>query len=94
MSTEVSTTQLLRGYSRFFHRYHFVIFVVLAFGGLAIVILLLNQTIQSSTDTTDTVQEAIAGFDTQTIGKLRGLQQTGSSETLQFPNTRINPFVE
>lgn len=94
MSTEVSTSQLLHGYSRFFHRYHFVIFVVTALGGLAMVVFLLNQTIQLSTDTTSTSETPIAGFDTKTIENLRNLKQTSSSETLQFPSSRINPFVE
>ncbi len=96
MATEVSTAQLLRGYSRFFHRYHFVLFVVTALGGLAIIVFLLNQTLQTSTATpltTDT--SGTTGFDQATIKRLETLRQTNSSEPLSFPTAeRINPFVE
>lgn len=94
MSAEVSTRQLFRGYSRFLHRYHFVLFVVTALGGLAVIVFLLNNTIQLSTNTTLSVEPAQPGFDTQTIEKLRSLKQTNSSQELQFPGGRTNPFVE
>lgn len=96
MAAEVSTSQLLHGYSRFFHRYHFVLFVVTALGGLAIVVFLLNQTIQTSTDTTanaEAIQQSV-NFDQATIKQLEELKQTGSSDPLKFPNRRINPFIE
>ncbi len=96
MATDLSTAQLLKGYSRFFHRYHFIVFVVTAVGGLAIVVFLLNQTIQTSTDLTQNTETPQAtSFDTATIKRLEELKQTGGSEPLQLPaNTRINPFVE
>ena len=94
MSVDSSTSQLLSGYSRFFHRYHVVLFVVIAFGGLAIVILSLSQTAQSSTDTSAVTEAAATGFDKQTIQRLEGLKTTSSSQPLQFPSGRINPFVE
>lgn len=96
MATEVSTTQLLSGYSRFFHRYHFVLFVVTALGGLAIIVFMLNQTLQTSTDLTQSTETPqIGGFDQATIDRLKELKQTDSSESLRFPaNQRINPFVE
>ena len=96
MAAEVSTSQLLHGYSRLLHRYHVVLFVVIAFGGLAVVILLLSQIANSSSDTTGASQSAAtADFDKATITRLENLKQTGSSKPLQFPgNTRINPFVE
>ncbi len=94
MAVEVSTSQLLRGYSRFFYRYHVVLFVVAALGGLAIVVFLLNQIIQLSTDTSKTTEAPTSGFDQATIERLRDLKQTSSSEPLEFPRGRINPFVE
>lgn len=94
MATEVSTSQLLHGYSRFLHRYHVVIFVVVALGGLALVVFLLNQTIQISSDTTTATETPIAGFDQTTITRLNDLKQTNSSEALKFPSGRINPFIE
>lgn len=94
MATEVSTRQLLHGYSRFFHRYNVVIFVVVALGGLALVVFMLNTTIQLSTDTSTATQTPIAGFDQTTIDRLDGLKQTSSNEALKFPSGRINPFIE
>lgn len=94
MATEVSTNQLLHGYSRFLHRYNVVIFVVVALGGLALVVFMLNQTIQVSADTTAATETPIAGFDQATIERLNGLKQTSSSEALKFPAGRINPFIE
>lgn len=94
MAIDISTDQLISGYSRFFHRYHVILFVIIALGGLSIVVFLLYQTVQSSTDTANITQDIVAGFDNVTIERLKSLDQTGGSEPLEFPKTRINPFVE
>lgn len=81
---------------KFAHRYHVVMFTVVVIGGLAIVMFMLNNTIQSSTDTNSVDAVPIqTGFDQDTIDKLDSLKMnSNASEQLQFPPGRINPFVE
>ncbi len=94
MAIDVSTSQLLNGYSRFFHRYHVILFVVIALGGLSIAILMLYQTVQTSTDTTAITESVEPGFDKNTIERLRTLKPAGTGDPLKLPDTRTSPFVE
>lgn len=96
MNTSLSLDQIKKSLSKFFKRYHLVIFVVVVIGGMIVVMFMLNNTIQSSSDTTlinDTPTNA--GFDQETIDKLESLNMnSGNSQPLDFPSGRINPFVE
>lgn len=96
MKNSASTDQILRKLYKFTHRYHLVIFVVLVIGGMIIVMFMLNNTIQSSTDTNHIDETPVqTGFDQETIEKLESLKMnSGASEPLKFPSGRINPFVE
>lgn len=78
-------------------RYHAVIFVVIAVGGLAVAVMILNNIIQSSTSEAapQTVAELNASFDQDTIRRIEKLKtSTESTDDLVLPPGRINPFVE
>lgn len=97
MKSSPSVDQLPKQLLKLINRYHLVIFVTTVIGGMIVVMFMLNNTIQSSTDTTlitDTPTQA--GFDQETIDKLESLKRfdSDSSQSLDFPNGRINPFVE
>jgi hypothetical protein len=92
MEMNLSTQAIKKSIVTFLHRFHIVIFVVLVLGGLAVVVLLLNNIIvlsgQKNGYTPDTNN---AGFDQSTIQKIEDLQNRS-----QTPPTsgRTNPFVE
>lgn len=74
------------------HRFHIIIFVIFVLGGLAIIILLLNNTIvlsgQSNGYAPDTNDSS---FDQATIKKIEDLQNRSTSPPT---SGRTNPFVE
>lgn len=81
--------------SRLLYRFHFVLFVVLVLGGIAVVIFLINQTLSSASDTSHHMPTGSAMFDEATIEQLRQLDDsTGRNSELAFPPGRINPFAE
>lgn len=81
--------------SRFLYRFHFVLFIVIVLGGLAVVIFLLSQTLVRASDTSHADPIMLQPFDRQTIEKLDQLNSTpATSSELQFPDGRINPFSE
>lgn len=93
---DISLTSIKKTFSRLLRRFHVVIFVVTILGSLAIVILLLNKIIVTSTDsagyTSDTNNTA---FDQATIDRIKQLKTTDqSSGQLDFSQGRTNPFVE
>ena len=79
----------------FLRRFHIVLFVIVVLGGLAIVILLLNNAIVASTQSNGYTPNTNNGnFDQATIKKIQDLQTTGQSDQLTLPPGRTNPFVE
>lgn len=97
MKSSVSLDQLPKKFMKFANRYHLVIFVVTVIGGMIIVMFMLNNTIRSSTDG-ELINSPVSnsGFDQETIDKLESLKSfnTDTSQSLDFPSGRINPFVE
>ena len=84
-----------RVFGKFLRRYHLVIFVIIVFGSMSVVIFLINQSLQSSTDTSDISTQPTITFDQKTIDRVNALQSTGSQQPLTLPaNQRTNPFVE
>lgn len=96
MATQITMTGISNGLSHFLRRYHAVLFTVLVFGGVAVMIFVLNQTVARSTDTTEQQLEAShAGFDAATIKRLNTLNALNESSELTLPaNQRTSPFVE
>jgi hypothetical protein len=80
----------------FLRRFHVTLFVLIVFGGLALVVFMLNSVIIRSSDTSGyTPETPNATFDQATIDRIEELQtRDQSGGTLQFPPGRTNPFVE
>lgn len=77
--------------SRVLHRYHVMIFTVLALGGLAIATLLLYQVISAPADEEST--STSTSFDTETIERLRNLRDSSDQPaTPNLPAGRTDPF--
>jgi hypothetical protein len=76
----------------FLHRFHIVLFVVIVLGGLAVVILLLNNIVGLSSQSNGyTADTSNASFDQATINKIEDLNNRSQTT----PTTgRTNPFVE
>lgn len=92
MKLDMNLSQLSESFSRFFHRYHVLIFVIFVIGGLSTATFLLSQalTTPSTTDTTNTVP---SGFDKATIEKINSLRSASDqSAPLTMPAGRTNPF--
>lgn len=81
---------------RFLHRYHLTIFVVLVLGGLALVILSVDQTVTSASTiptSSTTSSTDIPAFDKATMQKIDALQPSGTPTPLNLSG-RYNPFSE
>ena len=50
MNSDLSLAALGRASSKFLHRYHIILFVIIAFGGLAVTTFLLNTTISKASE--------------------------------------------
>ena len=79
-------------------RYNFTLFVVIAVGGLAFAILLLNEILTRPIDnlqpvTTNSTSEIIT-FDQTTINQLNKLKTSNNNTSQVLPSGRINPFSE
>ncbi|HEY5695666.1 MAG TPA: hypothetical protein VIQ80_02420 [Candidatus Saccharimonadales bacterium] len=77
------------------HRFHIVMFVVIVLGGLAMVILLLNNVaVRSSQSDGYTPDTNNTSFDQATIKRIQDLKSTGQSSGQLPTGVRTNPFVE
>lgn len=95
MKIDLSAETIVRGISGFLHRFHIVLFAVLALGGMAAMMFMINQTITRSTDTSQQQSSATSiSFDEKTIEQL-GELSSGPGGSINLPNDqRINPFVD
>lgn len=86
------TLPIIRG----FQKYSLTIFIVVLTAGLAIAVLLLNATLQQSSNTTGyTAPVNPTTFDQATIDRVKQLHtSTNSVNPVVLPTTRINPFSE
>lgn len=79
--------------SKFFHRFHTIVFFVIISAGLFVAILILLSTIAVSNELSSTSSERIDGnFDQETMDRIEALESR--SETSATPGERSNPFVE
>lgn len=94
MNTNVSFTEINTAIANFLHRYHVVLFAILAFGSLSVATYLLNLTIVHSTEITQTNQSTT--FDQDTINKIKQLNtlDEAEQESVNPPISARNPFVE
>lgn len=92
----ISPDAIKKGFYRFMHRFHVVIFVVVALGGLAASVFILNTIIVTSSDTSQFLsQNTQADFDQETMTKIKELKtRDQGNDALTLPAGRTNPFVE
>jgi len=81
---------------RLLRRFHIVIFVIIVFGGLAVVILMLNSIISRSSNSEGYTSQTNNGtFDQKTIQRIEQLKTTDQNNgELDLSHGRSNPFVE
>lgn len=84
-------SQLSHVVSRFLHRFHITLFVVLVVGGLSVATLMLNKAITMQAN--DLPATPSQGFDESTMTKIQNLHTTTDQTNLDLPDTgRTNPF--
>ena len=77
--------------AKFFGRYHFLLFFMLAAGGLSVATILLYQTL--TTPAEEPQASTSASFDDTTIKRIRKLKSAGNAQSTPPPaNDRTNPF--
>jgi len=79
-----------------FRRYNLTIFIVVLVGGLVTAVLMLNATLQESSNTSnDPSSLDITTFDQTTINRVKQLHTSDDkTSTFTLPPGRINPFSE
>lgn len=93
MDIKISFSQIVPSFLRFVSRYHVLLFVLFAFGGLSVSTFILYQTVASSQQAAPT--SSAATFDKKTIEEIRNLRSSKeASSDLTLPAGRNNPFSE
>lgn len=92
MKADLSLPQLTAALSRFLHRYHVILFVLTAVGGLALANFMLNQAINEKP--IEPPQAVSSSFDQETMDKIDQLNESSAQSTnFVLPSGRINPFI-
>ncbi|PID31294.1 hypothetical protein CR983_01960 [Candidatus Saccharibacteria bacterium] len=97
MNSQLSLSAITGQLSRFFARFHVILFTLFIIGGSAAAIFEINYILQqSSIIEDDPTLNTAKGFDTATIEKLEKLEtNVGNGKPIRLPsNQRIDPFVE
>ncbi len=95
MNSKLSSTSIVLSLSRFFHRYHIIIFVILVLGSLSAAVLMLNDVVALSDKRdgyTSTVKNS--SFDTETMDRLKSLKDPGEPTVPLVITGRSNPLSE
>jgi hypothetical protein len=88
-------TSLSGQFSNFMYKHHFVLFVIAVIGSMSVVVFLINQSLQNSTDTSSITESTSVQFDQKTIDQVNNLQSTSDQKPLDLPSDkRVNPFIE
>lgn len=94
---EISSNSLKATLAKFFRRYHLLIFTLSVLGGLIVCMLLINNIIIKSGDTTGHAPTApSAAFDEETMARIKALRSPTDTkpDDLDLSKGRTNPFVE
>jgi len=96
MNKDVSFKSIIEGLAEVFKRYNLTIFMIVLAVGLGTAVLLLNNTLQKSSDTSGYSSSLdITSFDQTTIDKIKQLHtSTEFTGGVTLPAGRINPFGE
>lgn len=93
MNISLTTPGLLRSLKKLLQRFHFLLFILVIAGGLALAIFTLNTLITRSQQQGEPVSNPT--FDTKTIDRINQLRtRDDTNENITLPEGRINPFVE
>ena len=78
--------------TRFLHRYHAMVFVIVIIVGLALANFMINQAINEKP--AEPLQQTTTSFDDATMEKIDQLNENSSQQTdFTLPSGRINPFI-
>lgn len=93
---DISLIAIKKSTLGFIQRYHAVLFAVIVIGGLAVVVLMLNNIVISSATASDyTPAGSPAPFDEETIKRVNSLKSRDeTAEQLDLSQGRTNPFIE
>ena len=82
--------------TKFFKRYHSILFFMVLGGGLAVCMFVIISIIGASNVVDESLVTPInSTFDQQTIDQISKLKKDGSGDDLSFPsNVRTNPFED
>lgn len=93
---EISLPAIQKTITTVFQRYHVILFVLLATGGLMATVLTLSGIAGSTSESDGYVSTANSTrFDQATIDRINGLKSRDQNNgTIDFSKGRTNPFVE
>lgn len=95
MNVNFSLESIKKQTTRFLHRFHIVLFVVIVLGGVAMVIFMLNGIIIRSSESDGYVPNtSTANFDQTTIKRIDELKTRDQNNPNALPSGRTNPFIE
>lgn len=91
MDINFNPNQLTKTVSHFLHRYHVLIFAIVAIGGLSFATFRLYSIINAAA--VPDAPQTQSTFDQATIEKIKGLRSADEAQQpLKLPSGRINPF--
>jgi len=92
---EISLSAIAKNITSLLHRYHIILFVIFALGGLAFVIFLLNGILVRASDSTNYTSASTTTFDEATIKRIEELKTRDDPLVkLDTNGKRTNPFIE
>lgn len=96
MKSSPSLKRLFSPIGAFIYRFHLIIFTVAVLGGLAVLVLILNNIItHSSNPDSSTTSHVSTTFDEKTANQINQLKTAQDNVTpLVIPPGRSNPFAE
>ena len=81
--------------SRFFHRYHVILYTLTVVVGVAVAIFLLYSLLASSNPKEDTIQQQTTRFDQKTIDQINSFRTRDTANAnFSLPAGRTNLFAE
>lgn len=96
MNKDINISAIVQGIVGVFKRYNLTIFMIVLAGGLGTAVVMLNNTLQKSSDTSGyTSNLDITSFDQATIDRIKQLHTSKEfTGEVTLPSGRINPFAE
>lgn len=94
MKFTLNIRQVTSSINSFLYRHNFVIFIVIVIGSMSVVLLLVNNMVIASTNTSEIQSETTSTIDRDTLDRVSQLEER-PDKTVSIPrDIRSNPFVE